>query len=191
MTPCVRARHMKSLLSGVERLDPALRAEVLAASRAELLECVRAATAVAWLPLALNIELADTIARCLGTKRARPFFRAMLLAEFQSSLFKPFIAGVSRAFGVTPAVFVRMVPRGWELVYRECGKLEPTEVGPGQASLVFSQLPAVCVKNMLWLDAVRSTFYTAFDLSEVDGKIEWDELDLSARRAVMRFQWDA
>jgi hypothetical protein len=182
---------MKSLLNGVERLEPSLRADIYDASRPELVSCVHKAMAVAWLPLTLNIELADTIARCLGTERARPFFRSMLLAEYQSSLFKPFIAGISRAFGVTPAVFVRMAPRGWELVYRECGKLEPTEVGLGHANLVFSQLPAVCVKNTLWLDAVRSTFYTAFDLSEVDGEIEWDELDLSGRRAVMRFQWDA
>lgn len=182
---------MKSLLNGVDRLGPAPRAAIYAALRAELVASVRAATSVAWLPLALNIELADTIASHLGSARARPFFRAMLLAEYESSLFKPFVAGISRAFGATPTVFVRMAPRGWDLVYRDCGRLEPGELEPGQAELVFSDLPAVCVKNTLWLDAVRSTFYTAFDLSEVQGEIEWGELNLGARRAVMRFQWGA
>jgi hypothetical protein len=54
---------------------------------------------------------------------------------------------------------------------------------------MLSELPPMCVRNGLWLDAVRSTFYTAFDLSNVAGEIDWDELDLPARRATMRFSW--
>ena len=182
---------MHSLIRGVERLEPPLQRRIFEGLSEGLLKDVQAATAVAWLPIALNVELADTIARSLGPERARPFFRDMLLAEYQSSLFRPFIEGISRLFGVGPSVFVKMAPRGWELVYRACGTLTPMDVGPGEARLVLSELPEACVRNALWLDAVRSTFYTAFDLPKIEGEIAWKELSLSSRRAVMRSRWDA
>jgi hypothetical protein len=180
---------MQSLLRGVESLDAPLQAQVLAGLAPELLGRIRAATPVAWMPLTENVQLAEAIASCLGEQRARPFFREVLLLEYQSSLLKPFVDGISRALGVTPAIFVRMAPKGWELVYRDCGVLEGSVVSEREATLVLSDLPLVCVRNKLWLDAVRSTFYTAFDLSHVQGEIDWVELNFAGRRATMRFHW--
>jgi hypothetical protein len=180
---------MQSLLRGVEGLEAALRAQVLAGVAPDLPARIREATSVAWMPLAENVQLADAIANCLGEQRARPFFREVLLLEYQSSLLKPFVEGITRALGVTPAVFVKMAPRGWELVYRDCGVLEGSVLSEHEATLVLSELPSVCVRNKLWLDAVRSTFYTAFDLSRVQGEIDWAELNFAGRRATMRFHW--
>ena len=180
---------MKSLLESVDRLDGPSRARIYRLLPEDLLEAVRAAVAVGWLPITLNVTLAESISASLGRALAHPFFRNVLLTEYQSSLLRPFVEGVRRAFGITPQVFVKMAPRGWELVYRECGVLEPLELGADQARLVLRDLPAACVKNSLWLDAVRSTFYTAFDLSNLAGEIHWDELDLEKARATMRFRW--
>lgn len=182
---------MMSLLEFVERLAEPQRLKVYEALPPGLQETVRAVMPVAWLPLTLNVQLCDAIAGSLGPTRAQAFFREMLLSEYQSSLFKPFIAGITRVLGVTPAVFVKMVPRGWELVYRECGTWQVLDDGDRRARLVVSDLPAMCVRNAFWLDAVRSTFYTAFDLSNVQGEIDWHELDLGSRRATMCFSWQA
>lgn len=180
---------MQSLMRGVEGLESALQASIFGALPGELVSGIRNATPVGWMPLADNVLLADTIASCLGEQRARPFFREVLLLEYQSSLLKPFVEGITRALGVTPSIFVRMAPRGWELVYKDCGSLEGVSVSEQEAHLVLSDLPSVCVRNKLWLDAVRSTFYTAFDLSDMDGEIDWYELNLAGRRATMRFRW--
>ena len=74
--------------------------------------------------------------------------------------------------------------------YDECGVLTPLEAAPGNARLSIAELPPICVKNEVWLESVRNSFYTAFDLSNVHGEIEWDELNLIARRAVFRFVWE-
>jgi hypothetical protein len=180
---------MQCLLQGVAQLEAMLKGVIVAALPARLVSEARDATPVGWLPIADNVTLADTIANALGEARARPFFREVLLLEYQSSLLKPFVDGVTRALGITPAIFVKMAPRGWELVYRGCGALEGKQVSDREAVLVLNDLPPACVRNKLWLEAVRSTFYTAFDLSQVQGEIDWLELNLGARRATMQFKW--
>lgn len=180
---------MQSLWSGVEQLDPASHRAIRGALPTRLIAELQGASPVGWMSIADNVLLADTIATCLGETRARPFFRQVLLLEYQSSLLKPFVDGIARLLGLTPITFVKMAPRGWELVYRECGVLEGQPVSENEASLVMRDLPAVCVRNKLWLEAVRSTFYTAFDLSQVEGEIAWLDLDLAARRASMGFRW--
>jgi hypothetical protein len=181
---------MKTLLESVELLEPDLSAQIRALVPAESLRIVQEATSLDWLPLAANVELAEAITQVLGQEKSRPFFREVLLREYRTSLFESFVTGVTRVFGITPVIFVKMVPRGWQLAYHACGVLRPLSVGEHEASLLFSELPLVCVRNPVWLEAVRSTFYTAFDLSHCSGEIEWEELNLMARRAVFRFRWD-
>lgn len=180
---------MQCLLTGVEKLDSASQAAILGALPTRLVSEIRGATPVGWMAIADNVALADAIANQLGPVRARPFFREVLLLEYQSSLLKPFVEGISRALGLTPATFVKMAPRGWELVYRDCGTLQGNPLSETEAQLVIRDLPVACARNELWLEAVRSTFYTAFDLSRVSGEIEWLELNLGARRASMQFRW--
>lgn len=180
---------MKSLLEASETLEPELVDQIRALIPEPVADAVRDATPSAWLPLEMNVQLADIIATALGPQRSLAFFRAMVLREYETSLFKTFITGITRVMGVTPAVFVKFVARGWELVYRECGTFIPLEVGTTEARLLFRDLPEVCVQNQLWLDAVRSTFYSAFDLAKVTGRVDWEELNLKNRRAVFHFQW--
>ena len=180
---------MKSLLEAGELLEPDLAEQLRALIPEAIVDAVTDATPSAWLPLEMNVELADILATALGPDRSLSFFRGMLLREYQTSLFKSFITGITRVMGVTPAVFVKVVPRGWELVYQECGSLTPLDVGSSAARLQLDDLPEVCVRNRLWLDAVRGTFYSAFDLANVPGSIEWEELNLKDRRAVFHFQW--
>ena len=189
MPASVRARHMKSLLEAGDLLEPDLAEQIRTLVPEAIVHTVADATPSAWLPLEINVELAGILATALGPERSLSFFRGMVLREYRTSLFKTFIAGITRAMGVTPAVFVKVVPRGWELVYLECGSFTPLDVGATEARLLLEDLPEVCVRNRLWLDAVRSTFYSAFDLANVPGSVEWDELNLKDRRAVFHFQW--
>lgn len=189
MPASVRARHMKSLLEASERLEPDLAEHIRSLIPEPVLDAVEDAMPSAWLPLEMNIQVADILATALGPERSLSFFRGMVLREYETSLFKTFIAGITRVMGVTPAVFVKVVPRGWELVYRDCGSFTPLDVDANSARLLFDELPELCVRNRLWLDAVRSTFYSAFDLADVTGTVAWDELNLKDRRAVFHFQW--
>jgi hypothetical protein len=180
---------MKSLVRAVD-LETDLTVLFRAKVGPKALDVVRDATPLAWLPLAMNVEFSEIATEVLGTERAAGFFRNMVLREYKTSLFKAFIAGVTRAMNVTPAVFVKLAPKGWDLIYQECGVLTPLEPIHGKALLSMTELPPVCVKDEVWLESVRNSFYTAFDLSHVRGEVEWEELNLNGRRAIFRFVWE-
>lgn len=180
---------MHELVAGVDALPAHQSSRILAKTLPATLATVAESTPGAWLPIELNVELTENLSVVLGAERAREFFRSTTLAEYETNLFKSFIATVTRLLGLTPAVFVKMTPRGWSLVFRACGTFRPLERDGQMARLLFSAIPAPCCRNELWLESVRSAFYTAFDLSEVNGEIIWDDLDLNARRAVFLFRW--
>jgi hypothetical protein len=181
---------MKTLVRAVDLLEVDLTSRFRAKVGAAALDAVRDATPLAWLPLAMNVEFSERATEVLGSERAAGFFRNMVLREYKTSLFKAFIAGVTRAMNVTPAVFVKLAPKGWDLIYQDSGVLTPLEPENGKARLSITDLPPVCARNDVWLESVRNSFYTAFDLSNVHGDVEWEELTLSARRAVFRFVWE-
>jgi hypothetical protein len=185
----VRARHMKSLVRAVDLLEPELALQVRDCFGVESLRAVRDATPLAWLPLSMNVELTEAVTLIIGAERAAPFFRGMVLREYKTSLFKTFIDGVTRAMRVTPAVFVKLAPRGWDLVYQDCGVLKPLELGASRARLSIGELPALCTRDAVWLESVKNSFYTAFDLSHVEGDVVFEEMNLERRRAVFEFRW--
>jgi hypothetical protein len=180
---------MHELVAAVDMLPSHESGRIRAKTLPSTLATVAESTPGAWLPIELNVELTENLSVVLGAERTREFFRSMTLAEYQTSLFKTFLATVTRLLSLTPAVFVKMTPRGWNLVFRACGVFRPLEREGRTARLLFSAIPEVCCKNQLWLESVRSAFYTAFDLSQVTGEIIWDDLDLDARRAVFLFRW--
>jgi hypothetical protein len=173
----------------VDLLEPQLTVQVRDCFGPEALDAVRDAMPLAWLPLQLNVELTEAVTLIIGSERAAPFFRGMVLREYKTSLFKTFIDGVTRAMRITPAVFVKLAPRGWDLVYQECGVLTPLELTADRARLSLAELPAICVRDAVWLESVKNSFYTAFDLSHVEGEVVFDELSLERRRAVFEFRW--
>jgi hypothetical protein len=126
----------------------------------------------------------------LGPEAARTFFRHMAVLEYELSYFRSFIAASVRLLGLIPTTYVKMAPRGWELVFKSSGTLRSLERERSHARLEYTQIPELCVRNELWLESVRSSFHSAFDLAQCPGRVEWDELNLNERRAVFLFSWD-
>ena len=184
----VRARHMKSFVEAVQGLEDERAEAILGATRPGMLETIEEATPSAWLPLELNVELTELTSQRLA-KEAFDFYRHMMLAEYETSLFKSFIAMSIRMLGLAPSTYVKMTPRGWPLVFRRCGVFRALEQSKGRALLRVTELPEICTRNEVWLESVRAGFASAFDLTKTPGRVEWHELSLPLRRAVFVFQW--
>jgi hypothetical protein len=187
----VRARHLKTLLSALERSGAATVAAVRARAGAALLERIDAATPAEWLPIELDVALTEAIARELGPRRTHAHFRAATGLDYETSLFRGFVHMASNLFGLTPATYVKLLPKGWSLVFRECGEFRAGEPATGRLELAYHDVPRVCATE-LWLESVRSSFHSCFDLCGLaEGRVEWGELDLRGRRAVFVFAWGA
>jgi hypothetical protein len=125
----------------------------------------------------------------LGESRAHQFYQRLTLGDYETSVFKSFIDMTVRMIGLSPNTYVKMVPHGFGLMYRDFGAFRSLEREETSARLLFSAIPAACAKNPLWLESVRSSFHTAFPLTHTRGRVDWDELDLPGRRAVFCFRW--
>jgi hypothetical protein len=191
MVASVRARHMKTFLEAIDALKPADAESVRSLARPETLEEIETCLPSAWLPIEMDVELTEHVSNVLGAARADQFYQKLTLGDYETSVFKSFIDMTVRMIGLSPTTYVKMVPHGFGLMYRDYGSLRALEREENRARLLFSAIPAVCCRNPLWLESVRSSFHTAFDLTKTRGLVEWDGLDLQGRRAVFSFRWTA
>lgn len=187
--PAVRARHMKTFVETIGALEPPVRERIRARLPSEHVVAIDEAVPAVWLPMAINLSVTDAVSLELGPRDAHAFFRALVSAEYETDTFRAFLASVARLLGLTPTTYVKMAPRGWELVFKNCGALRPLARERHQAWLEYTNIPSICLQNDLWIESVRSSFYSAFDLTRVPGEIRWEELDFHKRRAVFRFVW--
>lgn len=182
--PLVRARHMKALLDALSALDASMRDAVSRRVDPVILDA-RHATATAWLPLQHCVELTRAISQTLGPRSARRFYRHTMRDELDSSLFRSFVAMVSRMLGLGPDTFVKMAPKGWGQIYRGAGTLESI----GEERIRYSSLPPMCCEDDTWVEAVGSAFHASFDLAGVEGSIVLEDLDLAEGRVTYCFRW--
>jgi hypothetical protein len=191
MIPSVRARHMKGFVEAIDALGPAEASAIRALAKRETLAEVEACLPSAWLPIEMDVELTEHVSNMLGAARAHEFYQKLTLGNYETSVFKSFIDMTVRMIGLSPGAYVKMVPRGFGLIYRDYGSFRALEREENRARLLFSAIPSVCVRTPLWLEAVRSSFHSAFDLTNTRGMVEWDDLNLADRRAVFSFRWTA
>jgi len=180
---------MKAFLEAIDALKPAearsIRGLTNPATLAEVASCLPSA----WLPIEMDVELTEHVSNVLGAARAHQFYQKLTLGDYETSVFKSFIDMTVRMIGLSPNTYVKMVPHGFGLIYRDFGSFRALEREADRARLLFSAIPAACVRNPLWLESVRSSFHTAFDLTKTRGLVDWDTLDLEGRRAVFSFRW--
>jgi hypothetical protein len=62
------------------------------------------------------------------------------------------------------------VPRGWALVYRDCGAWTVTHRESGFVLLRVDALP--CADQQPWIDGIASALSTLFDLARTQGQVE-------------------
>jgi hypothetical protein len=186
--PEVRGRHMQVFHEAVEKERRAAR--ILARVMPETLQQIQETASSAWLPVAVNLELTKAVWEELGENGSRTFFPSMTLSEYDSPIFRPFIASAKRLLGLNPGSYAKMLPTAYALIFRNCGRLELLERRGGLARVLQEEIPIVLCRDEIWLEATRFGFHSAFDLTRTPGRVEWDELNLRLGRAVYRFEWN-
>ena len=77
---------MKDYLAAVRRLPPSKQDAVLTGQQ-ELVERIESAGNLAWLPIALNLELTDAVFRALGREQAEAFYQTWLKRQMGAPAF--------------------------------------------------------------------------------------------------------
>jgi hypothetical protein len=186
--PLVRARHLKSVLAAMDRLRE--RDAVRARLPASMPERVEAAHGSDWLPIEHDLAFARALHAVLGKRELDVFNRRMLVASFQGPLLRTLVQTAVELLGVDPGAWARWIPKGWRLVFRDCGTWTIDRIGPREVVLRLSDLPAVCAEDPVWPGSVGSSLSSILDLADARGDLALDSVDAAARTATYTMRWE-
>lgn len=149
----MRASHMQSNVACLKTLPE------IASIRREcrsLIEPVEAALRIGWLPLELNTALVEHVEKTSGLEAAQKWIHASLLRSMKGTLLKPVVDAVTY-LGMGPQHGLKRCSYGWDLFYKNSGRVECTQSSVGQTTIVLREAPAAATTPS-YLRAIASAF---------------------------------
>jgi hypothetical protein len=185
--PSVRAAHLVDDLKSLSALGATDEARIRAQIAPASVKLVEGAMRTEHLPLALNIELAETVYRVAGEAGSRRWGTASFLASLEG-FFKPLLVGLTRVMDPSPTLMFKFFPQGWAATYRGCGAFEVSQPGPGRTRLVCRGM-APAMLRPAYLAAVCGTLAGAFEISKYAGTVLLEPREPSSPDASWMVEW--
>jgi hypothetical protein len=187
--PRVLAGFVQSTLDALAGLGPGAAARVRARMAPASLAAVAEASRIAWVPLALDIELTNWLYAEVGMERGRAFMRDNLRKSFDLPILRGLLDTALRLLGRDPERVLRWAPKVWGHLFRGAGSLRFEEAGACAARLVLADLPDEVLRGSEWLDGTAGAAAAVFDILRVDGEVRLEGPDRSARTAAIHATW--
>jgi hypothetical protein len=168
--PTVRASHLKEDLEALSILGPEVEAGVRARLTPALLAQLTESTKTNWLPISINIEMAEAVHALAGAQGARAWGRETFLVSLES-FFKPLLQAITALFDPSPAAISRFAPRAWKATYRDCGELVVENLAPDQLRVSLSGFPEPMLRAG-FRAALAGTFESTYVFCNFDGTVE-------------------
>lgn len=149
----MRASQMKSGLRSLETL-----AEVNTIRREcrSLIEPVEAALRISWLPFELNSALVEQVEVVCGPEAAAGWAQESIRRSMSGTLLRPIFDGLMR-LGLGPQHAIKRCAAGWDLLYKNAGRLECTRTEANEATLILSGAPKV-MRAPSYLRSIAATY---------------------------------
>jgi hypothetical protein len=187
--PATRARHLRSILEQIERLPEPGRTAVLAAIGPGPIAFIRASASSDWLPFGLDLDLTHALERGLGPEAKHRFFQEHQQASFQGPLFRALVDSATAIFGLDPGSWARWIPRGWGIVFRECGQWVVDRSEPGEVDLALVAPPPGCLDDEAWLRSLASSFSAFLLVAKREGAFRLARVDRAREAACYELRW--
>ena len=142
--------------SNVACLDELPEAATIRQECRMLIEPVESSLRISWLPLELNTALIEEVETRCGADAARRWVHASIRRSMLKTLLKPVVDGLTR-LGLGPQHGLRRCEYGWDLLYKNAGRLECTHAEVGEATLLLSGAPK-CALSPSYLHALGFAF---------------------------------
>jgi len=124
-----------------------------------------------WLPLALDIELAEAVSRSLGEGATRDWSRRSMIKGADGPLLRPIVQATIKVFGLQAAGLLRFAPRIWPSLFRNCGELVVT-CSDQCLQLTLINAPEIIVRSRPFLLSLAGAFDGVITLCKGKGRAE-------------------
>ena len=186
--PSVRARHLKTNLEALDRLPEREAVRCLLAE--QLLRGIAQAHGFDWLPIAWDVAIVRAVHAALGPEAQDAFARSLLLESFDGPLLGSLVRTAVNLFGLDADRWVRWIPKGWALVFRDCGSWTIEAARVGEIRLRLDGLPRVCLEDLLWPRSVASSLSALQVRVGVPGETVLEAADVARRVATFMVRWE-
>ena len=187
--PRVRARHLKQVLAAADRqpLRQALRDRI----GPTLAYAIEEATGTDWLPVEHDVSMARALEAVLGPDGLASFNRELMQQSLRGPLLSGLVELATHFFGLDAGAWASWVPRGWRLMFKDCGGWTVVRHGEGELSLTLDGLPAVCAADPVWPRSVASTLSGILPAVGAEGTVELTRIDVARGTIVYTMRWGA
>lgn len=187
--PRILASFVQSTLDAADRADASLGTRLRARLRPETLRLVEDAASIAFLPIAIDVEVTECLFAEAGEERAREVMYSNLASTFEAPILSSLVSAAMRLLGRDPARLFRWSPKVWGQLYRDAGELRWFDGGPGAGRLVYEGLPPAVVGSRPYLVGVEAALGACFGLMGVDGEVRLGEIERARGRVVYELGW--
>lgn len=186
----VRASIPKSSWAEVQRSPPSARDHILRVLGGSFAHEIDATLAVAWVPFAVEAHMADAVYEALGPTGARAFYREKTLHSFDVAWLKPLISASRRLFGATPNSFLKMLPRAWSTLSKDCGEYAWEAMGERSGASVIRAFPTQLYRRKeAWLESIIGGYEAFFGPFSLRGTVEAEDIDLARGHGRFVLSW--
>jgi hypothetical protein len=189
--PLIRASLPKSSWAEIVRAPADDKQRIIAVLGPAFEAELNAATTVTWVPFALEARIADAVFQALGPTKTRAFYRAKTERSFDIPFLKPLITSSLRLFGASPNSMLKMVPKTWTTLSRNCGRYEWTDEGQPRRGVVnIHDFPTRFYRQRdAWLDSCYGGYEAFFMPFRLMGTVSIGEVDFPRGHAQFILTW--
>lgn len=121
----VRARGPQSTLESIRRQNPDAHALIMQRAPADVLALIERSVPTAWIPVENDLDIfVAAWTRWFTEAETRAYCEGAVDEMLISPMLRPLVAFALRTLGSTPRSLLKVFPRGWGQVYRDCCRIE-------------------------------------------------------------------
>ena len=185
----MRASHILQNLDSLKILGDDVEAKVLALMGPELEQQIRGEIKTNWLPLEFDVRINDALDVVIGSEGIREHACHALTKSFEGPLLRPVLDGGLRIFGIHPQRMFTLLPRGFTLVYRNCGALRAVATSDSSLQVIHDDAPMEMIESRPYLLGMAGAFLAIFRITRVNGDVEVGTVDAKNRKIVYDVRW--
>jgi hypothetical protein len=170
--PAMRASYLRENVKAVDDvLGRDAAGKIMARVQAATLATIEAASRLAWLPIAFDVELSAAVADVAGVDAVSRINRASFVKAAEGPLLRPILGAAIGILGLTPAAIAKFIPSGWKAATRDCGEIVVEKGGQNEVLVVHEGVPSVMLDER-YMAGFYGTLAGVLDVARKKGSVE-------------------
>lgn len=186
----IQCRQILSKMKALEALEPSVKSRILNRISKKTLEAIDQAKDSEWLPIEYSIELCESVDTEIGEDGVIKWSKEAVGHSIKASVIGPFFLAALNMLKFRPTLVIKLSPKLWKSVCRNCGELSTSEASSGCIHVELNGLPLEIVSSRPYLIHMVAFIQALGDISSAsDSKASLVRSSEANRSATISLSW--